>query len=114
MFLTVDNKHMSDRPPLAEVDLRKGQAVIYTGPEREIYEEHTRPRTLCSGHPGRITDPTGQHIRVDWVGLEHEPISYAVGFCLERDRVVPGLSAITESEYERLAEQVRSASHLEL
>jgi hypothetical protein len=107
---------MCERLPLAEVDLRKGQTVIYTGPDnsREIYEEHTRPRKLCCGHPGRIADPTRQHIRVHWVGLEHEPISYAAGFCLERDGFVPGLSAITESEYKRLAEQVWSISDREL
>lgn len=91
-----------------------GQPVAYSGPDesRGIYEKWTRPQVLKTGHPGRITDSTIQHIKVDWAGLEHEPASYAAGFCLERrdssdeEGFVPGLTEISEEEYEKRVDRI--------
>lgn len=100
---------------LSEADVSKGQPVVYIGPDdaQGIYEEWTRPRVLKAGHPGRIFDPSIQHIRVEWVGLEHEPVSYAVGFCTNRSEVgpngeasVPGLAKISADDYAELAAEV--------
>lgn len=103
------------RDYLAESEVIKGQTVIYVGPDNseEIYEAWSRPQVLKSGHPGRIYDPTIQHIRVEWVGLEHEPISYAVGFSTNRSEVGPegkayirGLAKISAEEYAELAASI--------
>lgn len=103
------------RTELAEEDVVKGQCVVYIGPDNaeEIYEDWSRPRILTAGHPGKIYDPSVQHIRVEWVGLEHEPISYATGFCTNRSEVGPegrafirGLAKVSAEEYEELASKV--------
>lgn len=55
--------------------IQRGTPVAYRGQDtdRDILNPASRPAVLFHGHPGRITDPTLQHIQVDWVGLEDEP-----------------------------------------
>lgn len=92
-------------------DLVAGQPVVFDG--EDITAGFFGPNALFDalrrGHPGRIRDPTPQHIMVDWVGLEDEPMSFAFGFVNERrsqsDVVgsVRGLRRISEHEYGRRA-----------
>ncbi|WP_301851064.1 hypothetical protein [Rhodococcus pyridinivorans] len=103
-----------DHAPLTGADLIKGTPVMYTGPDNpQLISPSAAITVLRKGHPGRILDPDWHHIRVEWVRLEDEPISYGAGFCLERtaeqpDGYVPGLVRISESQYEDLALQLRS------
>ena len=114
MFQHNDNERESN--PLPESMAVYGQPVVYTGPDSAegIYGASATPRVLRTGHPGRIVDPTPQHIRVEWVGLENEPVSFAAGFVRERpDRPgpsgwVPGLAAISEETYVELARTVEN------
>lgn len=104
-----------DRTPLRERFIVKGQPVIYTGPASaaEIYSPSAVPKVLRADHPGRIFDPSPQHIRVEWFGLEDEPVSFASGFTRERPTrsgetgYVPGLAKIDEEEYEQLDAELR-------
>lgn len=104
----------SESERLPESQAVHGQPVVYTGPDSAegIYSASARPSTLRRGHPGRIVDPTPQHITVEWVGLENEPVSFAFGFVRERPARpgpsgwVPGLAAISEETYEELSRQV--------
>ncbi|WP_143546739.1 hypothetical protein [Rhodococcus sp. 06-235-1A] len=98
-------------------DLVAGLPVEYDGPDTDIaiIDESSFPRVLSSGHPGLVRDPTPQHIMVDWVCLEHEPISYASGFVAdgceaEEKGVVPGLRKLTIVEYQRRAAAMRAAA----
>jgi|EndMetStandDraft_7_1072992.scaffolds.fasta_scaffold180052_2 hypothetical protein len=106
-----------DQAPLTGADLIKGTPVIYAGPDNpRLISPHAAFTVLCKGHPGRISDPDWHHIRVEWVLLEDEPISYGAGFCLERtadrpDGYVPGLVRISESSFEDLAKQFRSVAN---
>ncbi|ORM38110.1 hypothetical protein [Williamsia sp. 1135] len=82
--------------------------------DRDILNKAARPALLFHGHPGRITDATLQHIRVDWVGLEDEPASFAVGFCpttIDGGRagpIVPGLAEISEDEFTVRKQRIES------
>ena len=73
--------------------------------DRDILNPHTGTPMLFHGHPGRTTNPAIQHILVDWVGLEDEPASFAVGYCPDTidggwaGPVVPALAEISEDEY---------------
>ncbi|ELB92780.1 hypothetical protein Rwratislav_12358 [Rhodococcus wratislaviensis IFP 2016] len=101
--------------PMSTSRLARGRPVAYRGTDtgRDILGPGTRPRVLYQGHPGRITDSTVQHILVDWVGLENEPASFAVGFCPDTitggwaGPVVPGLAELTEDEYTHRADRIR-------
>lgn len=116
MFNAIFGDHEPDSLP--ESKAVYGQLVAYTGPDSAegIYSSSTEPRVLRGGHLGRIVDLTPQHIRVEWVGLENEPVSFATGFVRERpDRPgpsgwVPGLAAISEELYEELSREVEGQS----
>lgn len=96
-----------------------GQPVVYEGPEVTVAILDSKPPldALRSGHPGRIRDNTPQHIMVDWVCLEDEPISFWSGFVNEKrfegDEVgsVKGLLAISNNEYESRAAAIRLPRH---
>lgn len=87
--------------------VRPGAPVAFRGhdTDRDILTPDPQPPLLFHGHPGRITDPAVQHILVDWVGLENEPASFAVGFCTTTapggwaGPTVPGLAEISEEEF---------------
>ncbi|WP_139204034.1 hypothetical protein [Rhodococcoides kroppenstedtii] len=106
---------MSEREVLG-CHLKVGQPVEYTGPEDSngILASAPPLHVLHVGHPGRIRDPTPQHVMVDWVGLEHEVVSYAAGFVNERrfedDQFgsVKGLQLLSEAEYVRRSARVTS------
>ncbi|WP_245687838.1 hypothetical protein [Rhodococcus phenolicus] len=93
--------------PMATTRVHQGVPAAYHGTDtdRDILSPETQPSTLFHGHPGRTTSPAVQHIFVDWVDLEDEPASLAVGYCpptIEGGRsgpVVPGLAEISEDEY---------------
>lgn len=97
-------------------ELVAGQPVAYDGPDVVEAVHGTQPPldALRAGHPGRIRDGTPQHIMVDWVGLEDQPISFASGFVNERRHnsddtgSVSGLLLLTEDEYERRAAVIRA------
>ncbi|ETT28373.1 hypothetical protein RR21198_1025 [Rhodococcus rhodochrous ATCC 21198] len=92
---------------MATTRVRQGVPVAFRGADtdRDILDPQAQPPMLFHGHPGRITSPAIQHILVDWVGLEDEPASFAVGFCPRAIEggwagpVVPGLAEISEDEY---------------
>ena len=98
---------MKQDEAIATNRIQRGTPVAYRGQDtdRDILNPAARPALLFHGHPGRITDPTLQHVQVDWVGLEDEPASFAVGFCPTTvDRglagpTVPGLAQISEDEF---------------
>lgn len=48
--------------------------------DRDILTPGTPPPMLFHGRPGRITSPAVPHILMDWVGLEDESASSAVGY----------------------------------
>lgn len=86
-----------------------GQPVVYRGAESsvDIYNPKSIP-SLRPGHPGRIFDPSPQHIRVNWFGLEGEPVSFATGFTRDDSGIsVPGLAWSDETEYAELARAIR-------
>lgn len=98
---------MDQDEAIATNRIQRGTPVAYRGQDtdRDILNQAAQPALLFHGHPGRITDAPLQHIRVDWVGLEDEPASYAVGFCpttVDGGRpgpTVPGLAEISEDEF---------------
>ncbi len=70
---------------LAASMIVRGQLVASLGEDVEAREvpRPGYPSVLFYGHPGRITDPTPQHIIVDWVGIEDTPFSWANGESVE-------------------------------
>jgi len=96
--------------------IQRGAPVAYRGQDdnRDILNQTAPPALLFQGHPGRITDPSVQHIRVDWAGLEDEPASFAVGFCpttVDGGRAgptVPGLAEISEEEFRVRKQRIES------
>ncbi|SUF08979.1 Uncharacterised protein [Rhodococcus gordoniae] len=100
--------------PIATTRVRQGVPVAYCGADtdRDILNPHTQPPMLFHGHPGRITSAAIQHILVDWVGLEDEPVSFAVGYCPPTidggwaGPVVLGLAEISEDEYLRRTQRI--------
>lgn len=93
-------------------DLVSGQYVAYAGPDSSegIFRPDSAIKVLKRGHPGVIHDAAPQHVRVEWVGLEDEPASFADGFCCgplqheaRTDIGVLGLVEISHREYARLA-----------
>ncbi|MCZ2404764.1 hypothetical protein IV498_16665 [Paenarthrobacter sp. Z7-10] len=88
-----------------------GQAVAHRIPgdialePDEVQSGH--PAFLYHGHPGHITDPTPQHILVDWAGLEESPWSYAYGISVPiLGGPCDGLTAISEAEFRRRAQRL--------
>lgn len=83
MVVGGDTDDMGEDEAIATTRVRQGVLVAYRGPDtdRDILNPETRPPMLFHGHPGWITSPAIQHILVDWVGLEGEPASFAVGYC---------------------------------
>lgn len=106
---------MDDWPQISGVELAKGVAVVYVGADiaQPYYFGDSAIAVLRKGHPGRILDPDRHHVRVTWVALEDEPISYGSGFSLkitetDPDGIVPGLRRISEPEYEILEGKYRA------
>ncbi len=107
MIVGGDTDDMGEDEAIATTRVRQGVPVAYRGPDtdRDILNPETGPPMLFHGHPGRITSPAVQHILVDWVGLEDEPASFAVGYCPHTidggwaGPVVPALAEISEDEY---------------
>ena len=89
-------------------DLRVGLAVEYLGDKPDavgVLDDHLRAigMALYSGHPGRIWRANVQHVQVTWVGLEQEPVSYAVGFSsrdLSAQSGYPGLGLLADDTFE--------------
>jgi hypothetical protein len=96
--------------------IQRGTPVAYRwqDTDRDILNPASQPALLFHGHPGRITDPTLQHVQVDWVGLEDEPASFAVGFCPTTvdggwaGPTVPGLAEISEDEFRVRKQRIES------
>lgn len=86
-------------------DLRAGCRVEWLGEAeaRGVLSPGRRSRgeILLPGHPGTITDPTYQHVLVDWCGLEDEPASFGVGSGPDNHGVFRALGVLTEVEYQR-------------
>jgi hypothetical protein len=96
-------------------DLRVGLPVEFLGePDPNVVlSDHLRAvgLILFCGHPGRVWSTTLQHVQVNWVGLEDEPASYAVGFSLpsEEDDFYPVLGLLTEEEFARRQHAIRDS-----
>jgi hypothetical protein len=95
-------------------DLRDGLLVEYLGsePDRgDVLGERLRAvgMALYPGHPGRVSDATMQHVRVAWVGLEDEPVSYAVGFSCDESGRYAGLGRLPSPLFERRSEILADA-----
>ena len=107
MVVGGDTDDVGEDEAIATTRVRQGVPVAYRGPDtdRDILNPQTQPPMLFHGHPGRIASPAIQHILVDWVGLEDEPASFAVGYCPHTidggwaGPVVPALAEISEDEY---------------
>ncbi|MGW5339238.1 hypothetical protein ACWEQD_12540 [Rhodococcus pyridinivorans] len=107
MVVGGDTDDMGGDEAIATRRVRQGVPVAYRGrdTDRDILNPQRQPPMLFHGHPGRITSPAMQHILVDWVGLEDEPASFAVGYCPHTidggwaGPVVPALAEISEDEY---------------
>lgn len=107
---------MEQNEAIATNRIRRGAPVAYRGQDddRDILNQSAPPALLFQGHPGRITDATLQHILVDWVGLEDEPASFAVGFCpttvhgRRAGPTVPGLAEISEDEFRVRKQRIES------
>jgi hypothetical protein len=99
---------------IATSRIQRGAPVAFRGQDTDRDILNPAPALLFHGHPGRITDPTLQHILVDWVGLEDEPASFAVGFCPTTvdggwaSPTVPGLAEISEAEFKVRKQRIDS------
>lgn len=87
-----------------------GQTVALRSPEdidaNEIWHSEGEPLFLYRGHPGRITDPSPMHILVDWAGFEESTWSLDFGFTATSKGPCPGLTDITEEEYESRCKEI--------
>ncbi|GAB3078959.1 hypothetical protein GCM10027053_49110 [Intrasporangium mesophilum] len=92
--------------PFTVGDLAVGTRVLYNGPEEsgDVLDERRRAegRVLIEHHPGTIrvaAEP--QHVLVDFLGLEDEPVSWAVGFGYdETTGLYPGLLIPDDADWE--------------
>lgn len=85
-----------------------GQRVLYAGPADLLgiadAELLRRGHILIPHHPGVVQKSYGpgvNHCIVQFVGLEEEPISFAVGFDHLEDGTYPGLLVPTEGEWQQ-------------
>lgn len=91
---------------LTTQDVTAGLRVIYLGSASagDVLDGELRAsgRILMPGHPGTIREILGlQHVIVQFVGLEAEPVSWAVGFgCDELSGVYPSLGFPTDQEWD--------------
>ena len=102
------------------MDLRKGQPVEYLGKDQwptEVDKEFLgRTGVLYHGHPGRIWFTDRPHVMVNWVGLEDDPESFAVGYSPSGPdhMTYMGLGVLTEDEYqfrEKALKQLLTGAH---
>lgn len=85
-----------------------GQRVLYAGPADALGVADPdllqRGHILVRHHPGvvqKFYGPGVNHCIVQFVGLEDEPISFAVGFDHDEDGHYAGLLVPTEEEWQQ-------------
>ena len=92
--------------PLTVEEVTVGMRVLFAGgaDAGDVLDERKRAagHILVEHHPGVIRELLGtQHVLVDFVGLEDEPVSFGVGFGYDEETgIYPGLLVPGESEWQ--------------
>ena len=89
-------------------EVRRGLKVVWLGPEAG--DDILSPDKVEGGgvlvhhHPGVLTSVQPlSHLQVDWLGLEDEPVSFAVGFSPDEAGTYPALGVVSDERWANLA-----------